>query len=753
MPGKLVPYDVVYCSSEDESHQVCHLVGNTYRSISFEDGTPGWQTSTGVEFPQVLILRFPGNVYIQQLRILSHESKIASKVEIRLYKLQNEELGLPPSFRSVNFSKLGYVQFSSNQESRYESKERKTIHLKVEAYFLKLLFYDPYENEHNRGNQVGVYAIECLGKQRNAVRQHSDDIFRSTGGLEVPLPDDDDDDTKKALSAPRRALVMQELDKPGKTPPHHDSGAFPPPTPTRRMPRMVFRSIPISQFDTFFIQRAEELIALNDAAAVLGDTAVVTACQANMNTLNSIADEMYTLEQEKLEAILEEDFGEAARIKDAMTEVMEVALRETELPGVGGGHGRQSSADYLLQPRPSSGSAWWMDERSPSAGSAGSSGPSAPFVAHPDEPAPLMDPPRSTSNPNSTLNPQQVQEITSPVQMDREITGKPSGSLRREDITTSEEKEVVSFMYQIAGKEEENCLVYPPEIGIDVQRLNSTVGPYLTACLASKRFKLREAAVVAVTERMADTYRTRAAEVEEAVLRFLDNTNFGLQDNIPSVVLASCIFIRLCLADEFKCVERLISPLSNLIPRLLTRAADSSQRIREEAIDTLERMIQQQAIPSSVFLSAILSGPVNKLRSKVQSTNPRPQMARLNFLQMLLQENRLSGNSTQIKLLYTSVLVLCMNHPSSDVREIAVGLTVSLIQKDLIKLYFSDLVKITNPALQDIVRAEAEKKGSLFALRKNSSDQKALGEGGEKTKKRGTENRKDAQGKLKNKKT
>lgn len=745
MPGKLLPYDVVYCSSEDGNHQIRHLVGNTYRSISFEDGTPGWQTSTGVEYPQVLILRFPGNVYLQQLRVLSHESKIASKVEVRLYQLKEEELAIPPSFRSVRFSKLGYVQFSSNQESRYESKERKTIHLKAETYFLKLLFYDPYQNEHNRGNQVGVYAIECLGKQRNAVRQHSDDIFKSSEGLEVPLPDDDDM-KRKTLSSARRKSKMLDSEEKGNPSSSPDAVAFPPPTPSRRMPKMVFRSIPISQFDTFFIQRAEELIALNDAAALVGDHGVVTACQANMHTLNNIADEMYTLEQEKLAAILEEDFAEAARIKDAMTEVMEVALRETELPGVGGGQGRRSSADYLLQGRPGSDEAWWIESRSTSGGS---SGTPAPVPAPPVDPTSHMDLPRSTSNPNSTLNPQQVHDVPSPIGVDREITGKPSGALRREDIPTSEEREVVEFMYELAGKEEENCLVYPPEIAIDVQRMNSTVGPYITACLVSKRFKLREAALVAVTERMADAYRSKAPEVEEAMLRFLDYTNFGLQDNIPSIVQAACVYIRLCLADEFKCIDRLISPLSNLVPRLLTRAADASQRIREEAIGTLELMVQQPVLPSSVFLSSILSGPVNKLRSKVQSTNPRPQMARLQFLQMLLQENRLGGNSAQIKSLYNSVLLLCMNHPNSEVRDMAVNLTVSFVQSDLIKLRFSDLIKITNPALQDIIRNETEKQSSNFSAQQRSPVEKKTAEDGlEQGKKRGTEHKNGPKGKL-----
>lgn len=706
MSAKLVPYDVVYCSSEDESHRLAYLVGNTYRSISFEDGTPGWQTSVGVDYPQVLILRFSGNVFIQQLRLLSHECKIASKVEVRAYSLKNEELLTPPSFRSVSFTKLGYVEFNSNLDSRYESKERKNIHLRSEAYFLKLLFYTPFENEHNRGNQVGLYAIECLGKQLNAAQEHSDDIFRSSVVAPVSLPDDELNKNKKHPASRKAANLRQQGKQGGQPVP---AASAPPPTPFSRQPKLLFRSIPITQFDAFFIQRTEELIAMNDAAATLGDKEVVMACQASMSTLNSIADEMYTLEQEKLAAILEEDFEEAARVKEAMTEVMEVALRDTELPGISEGQEEQPSADYLLDSRQTGDEKSRVEDHTLNA----SSTSSVPYHGHEDTQSPLEGSPPSASHPSSTQNRYQVMQISTPTAGDREIAGKRRRALRQEDIATEEEKEVVCFMYKVAGASEEKRAVYPPEVPIDIQRMNSAVGPYITACLVSKRFKLREAALMAVTERMSDAYKNKAVEVEEAMLRFLDDTNFGLQDNISSVVQAALIYIRFCLGDEFQCMDHIISPLSNLVPRLLTRAADSLPRLREEAIGTLEQMVQQPVIPSSVFLSAILSGPVNKLRSKVQPNNSRMQVARLRFLQILLQENRLSGNPSQMRQLYSSVLLLCMNHSSSEVRDMGVTLTTSLIQRDLIKPGLLDIIKITNPALQDAVKSEAERRGTL----------------------------------------
>jgi hypothetical protein len=173
--GPRIPYEIVYCSSEDEPFPVTELLK--------EDDAPGhrgWQTAKNPKYPQSLVLRFYGDVDLRQIQILSHECKIASKVEVRVFSLRDNGIDADanpnsvPSFRDVRFVKLGSVGFNSNEKSKYRSKERKTVHLKSTAYFLKLNFQKCHSNNFNTNQQVGVYSVVCCGYPLSQVPFHVD---------------------------------------------------------------------------------------------------------------------------------------------------------------------------------------------------------------------------------------------------------------------------------------------------------------------------------------------------------------------------------------------------------------------------------------------------------------------------------------------------------------------------------------------------------------------------------------------------
>lgn len=728
MTNKLIPYDIVYCSSADDAHHIDQLVGHSYHSIALEEGTPGWQCGKGVDFPQVLVLRFPGNVWLQQLRLLSHEVKIASKVEVRLYKLKSEELHTPPSFEDVRFTKLGYVQFSNNEQSHYESKERKTIHLKAEAYFMKLLFYEPYSNPMNRAEQVGLYAIECVGKVRQRVQLHTDPHLSTYGATDIQ-----EEEELSRIYSSRGAHTPKEENSLNPTPynsaPRNrqgdsDSRLLPPPVTPAPAPapaRAAFRSVSITQFDNFFVQRAEELIALREAARGMGDSAIMEACNDKMNVLNSISQEMYALEQEKVAAIIEENFGEATRIKEAMEEMMTVVIRETELPLFN--ESNRPAADHYTNNNNyynnnSSSNLHRQEYQEPSSSRGAQSNlPSAHIPAAPiastrnQKNTSLTSPDRVRGVPGEHVarHPPAHERSDSAQSIDdREVSAVVGASMGTEVIGDTDERDVAEFIFKIAG-EDERCNVVPPNVVFETRRLVNAVGNFVTACLLSKRFKLREASLVAITERMSDAYAANAALVEDAILRFLDYGNYGLQDSFPNVVLASCIYIRLCIGDEFQCIESVITPLCQLVPRLMTRAADPMPRIREEALGTLEQMVLHPALPSQIFLHAAVADPVDKDRVKVPQIKPRPQLARLFVLQMLLQENRLGGGGSSsglnLKPLFPTLLLPCLNHANSEVRDISVTITQTLIREQLISLKKTEIIKIRNPALRDAVSA------------------------------------------------
>lgn len=689
MAGQLIPYDVIYCSSEEESHGIDQLVGRDYHSIAMEEGTLSWQSRKGSPYPQVLVLRFPGNASLHQLRLLSHEVKIASKVEVQVYELSKEALRKPaPSFENVNFTKLGFVQFSDNEHTHFKSKERKTIHLKTMAYFVKLLFYDPYKNAMNRAEQVGLYAIECVGEVRQTVRQHAD-----------PIP-------TSAASAPPRNRRPKNPSEPSSQPRarRHSSVSVEP------VSSGPFRSAQLHQFDNFFVHRAEELMALMATAGTVNDFATEAQCREKMNVLNSLAIEIYSLEQQKIWAVVEENFAEAGRFKDAMEELMNTAVREAQLPAPRTVLTDLEEADPVGEPEPpltplgSGGGDVLRSNEIPS--------PPVQFSTTPHESESRRRArfERQSSIDGGAEPALPLEPSISMVSVDDiEVNPVSVDMLRMEDIASAEERAVSEFIFNVAGEEEKDH-VFPPDVLFETRRLASSLGYFVTACLLSKRFKLREAALLAITERMSDVYASSAADVEDSVLRFLDYSNYGLQDNFPNVVLAACIYIRLCIADEHSCIEQVSNALSLLVPRLMTRAADPMPRIREEAIGTLEAMIVSTSLPSSVFVHAALSDPVDKDRAKVPTMKPRPQLARLFVLQALLQENRLSNflpasaaTPGPLKNLYSSLLLPCINHTNSEVRDIATTITQTMVKDKSLLLKKPEVTKIRNPALRDAV--------------------------------------------------
>jgi centrosomal protein CEP104 len=74
--------------------------------------TRGWQSAKFSEYPQEIGLALDGGeARLTQVQILSHQSKIASKVEIFI--------GTGSSYRTAEFKRLGYLSLDSNERSQY----------------------------------------------------------------------------------------------------------------------------------------------------------------------------------------------------------------------------------------------------------------------------------------------------------------------------------------------------------------------------------------------------------------------------------------------------------------------------------------------------------------------------------------------------------------------------------------------------------------------------------------------------------
>ncbi len=108
---------------------------------------------------------------MSQIQILSHQSKIATKIEIFV--------GQGASYDSATFKRLGYLSLDSNERSSYHARELKTVFVEYVGRFLKLLINENHVNTQNIYNQVGIIAVSILGVEINQYDEESAKVSSS----------------------------------------------------------------------------------------------------------------------------------------------------------------------------------------------------------------------------------------------------------------------------------------------------------------------------------------------------------------------------------------------------------------------------------------------------------------------------------------------------------------------------------------------------------------------------------------------
>ncbi|KAL1526684.1 hypothetical protein AB1Y20_015386 [Prymnesium parvum] len=166
----LLSYRVVGVSSEDEAHPARELQ-------RYSADSRGWQSTRWCEFPQELVLQFQGRVMLQQVQVLSHQFKIASRVELFMGSLPP---GTPPPVTGcagANFSRLGHFSLDSNERSKFQARELKTVYVPqaTEGLYLRLVLHKCHVNEYNLYSQIGVLAVRAIGSGPGAMSaQHAE---------------------------------------------------------------------------------------------------------------------------------------------------------------------------------------------------------------------------------------------------------------------------------------------------------------------------------------------------------------------------------------------------------------------------------------------------------------------------------------------------------------------------------------------------------------------------------------------------
>ncbi|KAI8987921.1 hypothetical protein BDF20DRAFT_910460 [Mycotypha africana] len=197
MGEQLLPYEILHCSSWDDNFgpdQLSKGSSNTSSMLATSNSAPtklvGWQTARFPEYPQDLIIQILSGVsFVSKIQILSHQFKIATKVDIYIGLLKDghdlllqqtngNSIGLTTESNHISdenddeedvdnmvieFTRLGHIYFDNNAKAQFRARELKTIKINMKAEYIRLVIRNSHKNSLNTYNQVGMLNLDIIG--------------------------------------------------------------------------------------------------------------------------------------------------------------------------------------------------------------------------------------------------------------------------------------------------------------------------------------------------------------------------------------------------------------------------------------------------------------------------------------------------------------------------------------------------------------------------------------------------------------
>ncbi|EGB04924.1 hypothetical protein AURANDRAFT_72373 [Aureococcus anophagefferens] len=158
-------YSVIACSGADPDFAATEL--NVH-----SPHTRGWQTSRFCEYPQEVIVELARGASISQIQLLSHQHKIATRIELFV--------GSGSSLDRAAWTRLGYLSLDTNERSRFQARELKSVYVDAQGRYLKLVAHRCH---------VGIIAMNVLGEY---ALEHTDNDILSGNSLANPCDHVDD---------------------------------------------------------------------------------------------------------------------------------------------------------------------------------------------------------------------------------------------------------------------------------------------------------------------------------------------------------------------------------------------------------------------------------------------------------------------------------------------------------------------------------------------------------------------------------
>ena len=322
-----IPFLVARVDSEDPDFPAIGL------NATHESGVKGWQSARFCEYPVEIGLEFPGGpAHVEKLQLLSHQSKIATQIEIIL--------GSGEDFTNAVYTRLGALSLNDNIQSNWRARELKSVYINKDCQFMKLRLHKCYVNKYNLYNQVGLIAINIIGG-RLAAGQLQAGGTNDSGAL-FAGPVGAGGRAGKSKIAPSLARLMAEDPQYADLAANSAAAVAASKAQAREAQQKAAAAIGSGKmddlaFDLAFDRRTAEkirLIAAAKAACVAReDFPGAKALKAVEDQMRAIGVQLARMESQKTTAVAREDFDAAAGLRNEIARLREgVEQRLSTIP-------------------------------------------------------------------------------------------------------------------------------------------------------------------------------------------------------------------------------------------------------------------------------------------------------------------------------------------------------------------------------------------------------------------------------------
>lgn len=701
-------YRIVKCTSEDPEFPVSEL-------LTHSSQTKGWQTARFCDFPQEIGLQFETPVHLRQVQFLSHQSKIATKVELFTAISQ---AGQQLSYDTINFKRLGYLSLDSNERSQFQARELKSVYVDVSAQFIRIVLHKCHVNRYNIVNQVGLIALNCLGEALGP-------------DLAIGPPAPNPVLQRGPPGGPAAAYPQQQQQPPAQA-------AAPPaqaaPQPTQQDAAQAASDE--MRYDAQTLERIKALTTAKARAVEAEDYEEAKRCKEMLARLRQTGLLLRELEDRKKAAVRNEDYDAAKALKVEIDRLRSAIERPEQPPQQQLSRGSGSNGPAPSTGRPPSGGSQGSG-RGPGPGGAdwaghGGSAPRGghqphmtpspiPFGSSPEpdfgrpnsggkrSPSPSVGgaskppPPRAYQPPveedafQSEPPPRREQALSPPLPANggaRVARTPPLGSSRGAPPPAEAASELPpeyaplskrgggsdfdAANHPLSGVPNDEDLSEPEALHANFQKeaepLIAVFGDYVTRCVYSKSWNLRDAALQKLMLDLQDGVRSEM-DPNQLFAAYIHVLKRMIPDKNVQVVLSAASLMQAVSSQLMSRSSPLRRPevhtaLDSLMPLLVERLGDSNTRVDNIVRDAFSDLMRNPNVGAAFTAQYVLRPP------KKKSVNPRVYVSRLQLLTAMVSEAGVQPESKDGPPLEPAVQLAMewFSNRDAEVRESAVKL-------------------------------------------------------------------------------